>query len=210
MELSITDIKKHCNIPLKPFIVEIGAHYGEDSIAILDEFPDAMLHVFEPDPRCIVLLQQNLGNHPRCKIHECAISDKNEIVDWYQSGGNHFFMSDWDASSSVLKPTGHLAMYPTCKFDNIIKVQTATLDSFLFESIDFLRMDVQGAEHLVFNGATETLKKTRYIYTEFATEELYEGQKNLQELCSMLPNFKPIGLFNDNGLENILLQHVSI
>jgi hypothetical protein len=43
--------------------------------------------------------------------------------------------------------------------------------------VDFMWVDVQGAEDLVFTGAKDVLSRTRYVYTEYATD-LYEGQLN--------------------------------
>jgi hypothetical protein len=46
-------------------------------------------------------------------------------------------------------------------------------------------VDVQGAEDLVFSGAKETLKRTRYVYTEYSNVELYENQLNLNQLLKL-------------------------
>jgi hypothetical protein len=54
------------------------------------------------------------------------------------------------------------------------------------KDIDFIWADVQGAEDLVFLGAQETLKRTKYIYTEFSNTELYEHQPNLQLIHKIL------------------------
>jgi hypothetical protein len=50
--------------------------------------------------------------------------------------------------------------------------------------IDFIWVDVQGAEDIVFTGATNTLSRTRYVYTEYATD-LYEGQLNREQLLAL-------------------------
>ena len=36
-----------------PLIVEVGAHYGEDTLRFLETFPNANIHCFEPDDRNI-------------------------------------------------------------------------------------------------------------------------------------------------------------
>ena len=36
-----------------PVIVEVGAHYGEDTLRFLEIFPQALVYSFEPDPRNI-------------------------------------------------------------------------------------------------------------------------------------------------------------
>jgi hypothetical protein len=61
-------------------------------------------------------------------------------------------------------------------------------------------MDVQGAEHMVFEGATEILNKIKYIYTEIGHHELYKGQVNFDSLLEYLPGFKIVELFEGDVL----------
>ena len=78
-----------------------------------------------------------------------------------------------------------------------MEIKTKKLDTWVKENeiplIDFIWADVQGAERELIEGGKETLnKKTRYFYTEFSNEELYEDQPTLDEICRLLPNFKII------------------
>ncbi len=70
---------------------------------------------------------------------------------------------------------------------------TRSLDSFCeengIEHIDFLWMDVQGAEKEVFLGAKNMIGKIDYIYTEYHEEEMYEGATNLQTVSDLLPGY---------------------
>ncbi len=45
-----------------PTIVEIGAHFGEDSMRFAEAFPEAQIHCFEPDPRCIEVFKKYVKN----------------------------------------------------------------------------------------------------------------------------------------------------
>ena len=45
-----------------------------------------------------------------------------------------------------------------------------------------------GAEDLVFSGGKETLKRTRYVYTEYSNHNLYEKQLNLREILELFGN----------------------
>jgi hypothetical protein len=69
--------------------------------------------------------------------------------------------------------------------------------------IDFMWVDVQGAEDIVFAGARETLKRTRYVYTEYATG-LYEGQLNRSQILAVFgPKWSVVHDFGGD----ILLQN---
>jgi hypothetical protein len=55
-----------------------------------------------------------------------------------------------------------------------------------FPRIDLLKLDVQGAEHLVLAGAPETLRRTRLIWTEVSFVRLYDGSCLFHELHGQL------------------------
>ena len=75
------------------------------------------------------------------------------------------------------------------------------------EAIDFIWLDVQGAEMDVIRGGEKVLVKTRYIYTEYSDQELYEGQSPLDQLLNALPAFKIVERYRgDVLLENVTLS----
>ena len=49
---------------------------------------------------------------------------------------------------------------------------------------------MQGAEGDMIAGGQATLARTRYLYTEYSNEEIYEGEPTLETLLAMLPNFQ--------------------
>jgi len=73
-------------------------------------------------------------------------------------------------------------------------VQIRRLDSVTrdlgLDKIDLIWADVQGAEADLICGARQTLKTTRYFFTEFSDRELYSGQINLRQMRALLPDFK--------------------
>jgi len=176
-----------------PIIIEIGAHHGEHTVLFLEMFESPKIYCFEPDPRNIISFKQKVGNHPNITLFEMAVSSNSGTTELYQSSGVSKKSMEHDCSSSIKKPKNHLSVYPTIKFDKKVSVNTISLDEWStkydINCIDFIWMDVQGAEMDVFQGATKTLKLTRYIYTEYSNNELYEGQGTLEQILKYLEQF---------------------
>jgi hypothetical protein len=71
-------------------------------------------------------------------------------------------------------------------------------------TVDFIWCDTQGAEGLVVQGGIETLKRTRWFYTETYNDPLYAGQPTTNELknlvAKLLPDYEYVRQYNDNIL----------
>lgn len=183
-----------------PTILEIGCNDGSHTLWFLQIFKNPKVYCFEPDPRAATRFKQKVGQHPNLQLFEIALSDRNGEIEFYQSGGHkneqeaEMMPDGWDLSGSIRKPKDHLVSHPWIKFDRAITVKTVTLDDWCeeheIESIDFIWMDVQGAELDIFRGGKKALKKTRFLYTEYSYREIYEGQATIGKLLKYLNNFQ--------------------
>ena len=193
-------------------LIEIGAHFGEDTRRFRHMLPTARIVAFEPDPRNIAIIR-NTGIDRICEFYPVALSDKNETRTFYMSSGKathdtdrQHLENDWSSSSSLKRPTGHLNEHKWITFPQTAMVDCMRLDdvtSLKDSVVDFIWVDVQGAEDIVFSGAKELLSRTRYVYTEYATN-LYEGQLNRDQLIQMFG--REWSVVHDFG-GDILLHH---
>ncbi len=186
-------------------IFDIGCCEGEDTIRYSRLFPNSKIYSFELLPANQELSKNNFSKY---KVHnaeliDVALSDKEETCDFFVSSGapeNKTYGEDWNygnKSSSLLAPAQHLEVTPWIKFDNVIKVQTTTLKKFTSKknipTIDFIHMDVQGAELKVLKGAEDFIKNIKAIWLEVADIELYKNQplrndiQNFMEQNSFYP-----------------------
>lgn len=175
---------------------EVGAHVGTHTRWFLEVFPAIDLWIFEPDPRNAAELRRQ-GLDRRTRMFELAIGDRDGEMELNLSSGPvkkgdaRTTLQNWTFSSSLKRPRRHLRAYPWVKFQFTAKVKVARLDTLKrehgFGVIDFLWADIQGAEDMLIAGGQETLAQARYFYTEFADEELYEGQIPLGEIVRRLP-----------------------
>jgi FkbM family methyltransferase len=188
-----------------PLILEIGCNDGGDSLGFLAEFPSCRLHCFECDPRPIQSFRSNVSDD-RVQLHEVALSDHTGVATLHMSGGtDNRFREDWDLSSSLLEPTGHLTAVPFVTFERTCQVETVRLDDWADRVIpdgvvDFIWMDVQGAEHLVIAGGASTFARTRFCYFEYSDSELYKGQQDLQALLRALGTYRLLATYENNAL----------
>jgi len=182
-----------------PTILEVGCNDGSHTIEFLQAFPKSRIFCFEPDRRAIHRFKQNV-NDPRVILLPFAIGSVDGTTRFFPSGGNPLskpdpkFPLDWDLSGSIHPPLNHLQEVPGVTFSNQEDVPIRRLDSVVrdlgIEKVDLIWADVQGAEADLISGGRQTLKKTRFLYTEYSDKELYAGQVNFHQLCALLPEFK--------------------
>jgi len=168
-------------------ILDIGGCEGEESIRYSRIFPFSSIYVFEPLPENQKLIAENLEKYKveNVTMMPVAVSDEKGVSQFYVSSGHPEHESnelDWDfgnKSSSLLSPEKENNQ-TWLLFDKQINVNTVTLHSFFIENkideVDFIHMDVQGAELKVLMGAKDSIKKIKVIWLEVADIELYKGQ----------------------------------
>lgn len=155
-------------------IFDIGACEGEDSLRYSNLFKTATIYSFEPLPENYNICLNNFAkfSNNQIKIFQLALSSKNGTANFYVSSGKPegVTQSDWDygnKSSSLYPPDSTFKQYEWLKFDKQIDVKTQTISSFCQDQsiniIDFIHMDVQGAELDVLKGAGNKLSSVKAI-----------------------------------------------
>lgn len=169
-------------------IFDIGACEGEDAVRYARLFPRAVVYAVEPVPDNVVRLQATLTRHDATKVQVLpyALSNTPGSAVLHVSSGSppgHRPTDDWDygnKSSSLLAPEGHLEVHPWVRFETEITVPTHRLDAICadrqIERLDFLHLDVQGAELMVLEGAGSFLTRVTGIWLEVEAVPLYRGQ----------------------------------
>lgn len=139
-------------------VLDVGANFGYYSLLIASATRDrATIHSFEPNPASLESLQENirLNGFQNIHVHNLALSDQSGTLDLLvPTGGN--------------EGLGHLRgqeTVPPQRPEEVIPVQTQTLDEFVkshgVDRLDFIKMDVEGAEAMVLKGAGDSLRRFR-------------------------------------------------
>jgi FkbM family methyltransferase len=176
----------HASEPL--VICDIGACEGEDSVRYALRYPRSRVFAFEPLPANQALIRANFLRYgtTNATLVPLALSDHAGEAVFHVSSGRPpqlFAGEAWNygnKASSLMPPASNDPMHGWIKFSETIAVRTATLDEVCaaqgIHRIDFIQMDVQGAEQLVLAGATRLLPNVTAIWLEVSRLENYRGQ----------------------------------
>ena len=182
-----------------PIIIEIGAHYGEDTLRFLETFPNAKIHCFEPDDRNINIFNQ-MVNDDRVVLYQLALSNQNGKARFYKSftkyesnilPDKYDFIALDEYQNNLLHNSGSSSLksgYPNCLSEEYY-VQTIRFDDWYnsnsIGSIDFMWIDVQGAEYEVIDGMGSTIQNISYIWMEYGEDE-YDGALGREQTINLL------------------------
>lgn len=170
-------------------IFDIGSCEGEDAIRYARLFPMARVYACEPLPENVEILRRNLRQFaPEASITvlPIALADRDGWAPFHVSSGHpddRPRTAEWDygnKSSSLLPPELHRDIFPWVRFDQVVEVPTERLDHVTervrIDGIDFIHLDVQGAELAVLRGAGALLDRVRAVWMEVEAIPLYRGQ----------------------------------
>jgi FkbM family methyltransferase len=191
LEFAYERIHEHIRTTQHPVIFELGMCDGYHTNMLLSWCQSApCFHGFEPDPRNISKIIA-VGLPTRMNFHPEAVG--------HITGKTPFHLSTCEPNgavgqSSISDFTPVLTQsWPWLKHLSDVEVQCWRLDDFCaqhgLDHIDFIWMDVQGAERLVFDGAPNMLPKTRLIWTEYDSGTLYKDSSSLDDILARFPGW---------------------
>ncbi len=191
-EQKIFNTQKELSSKTKPLtIFDVGAYEGETVKKYKEIFgAQCTIHAFEPFEETFQKLKRNTASLTNVKLHKLVIGEKNKLAD--------FNINEFTATNSLLASDPSADKYwgkGLMHTKEVIQVPMQTIDALVIENnidcIDILKMDTQGAEHLVLEGAKESIKqgKIKLIFTEMIVMPTYENQKELHELFEMYHSY---------------------
>lgn len=164
-------------------VLHVGAHECEEQKFYLKEkINPENIHWVEAMEGKVDLMKMT---NPFLNIYQGVISNKNnETVE--------FKITNNGESSSILDFGTHAKHHPQVHVTNVVKLKTTRLDTLIeannidMNPINFLNLDIQGAELLALNSIEKYLKHIKYIYTEVNTEKVYKDCALLNEIDEFL------------------------
>ncbi|MBK8034016.1 MAG: FkbM family methyltransferase [Chloroflexi bacterium] len=152
--------------------VDIGANMGEFTLFAAKRLTNGQVIAFEPQPSLYQLLQENIAlNHfQQVRTYNLALADQPGTLTMYTST---------DAVAHAGVNEGLASLFQSTERAEVVgEVAVELLDTLLEHEprIDFIKLDVEGAEPLVLRGAKKLLAKHKpQILMELNREALTAG-----------------------------------
>lgn len=162
------------NIPDGTDILDIGSNVGLVTLGIIKKAKDNNKHInnihcFECDPKIIPLLTSNLSPFENVKIYPFALTAKQEIchITTFEinMGCNYIYSSSDSAGTTDYNYSSFIPTY-NHKRNNNVCLLGIPLDSISYQftnRIGAMKIDVEGHEVKVLEGAVETIQTHRPI-----------------------------------------------
>jgi len=159
--------------------VDIGANIGYYTLIFAKLVgKKGLVYAFEPDLDNFEILKKNikLNNYNNVILINKAVSNKNGKLKLYLSEKNladHYSFDSNDGRKSI-------------------DVDCVSIDEYFRDiKIDFIKMDIQGYEYIVFDGMRETLKNNNdlKIVTEFYPMGIFLSGRNSKNYLKALLSY---------------------
>jgi len=173
---------------------------GYDTLGLSKIWSRGLICAFEPVPILYKALCARVMSQANVKTYNLALGEKDTNISMYVSDGES------NASSSILKPSKHIELFPGVSFDNTISVRMKSIQTWAQEeritSIDLMWLDMQGYEVNALRGMGTLLKQVRVIYTELCRDELYQGLTTREAYIDFLKTsgFELISVLEEDAL----------
>lgn len=172
------------NVKSGATVVDIGANLGYYTVMLADLVgPTGRVVAFEPNPRLFNLLQSNVeinGFRSRTQCHAKAVTGiSGEVLNFVipptdpKNGGLMVPLPDHQPRPGMIE----------------LPVETLALDDLNVGPIDFIKIDVEGAEEALWSGIQQTIKRSPdiQIILEFNAARCHYPKRMIAEMTALFP-----------------------
>jgi len=194
----------------KPIIFDVGANKGLSILRYKKIFPGSIIHCFEPDKNEVEKLVLKYQNENSIVLNSVAVGEKPGNLEFnINVVSGHSSFKNLIPNTTWIKKRSQSLGIKSEKY-NLKKINTdiITLDDYCskknINKIDILKIDTQGYEDKVLEGAINLLKqnKIKVIQLELIHSEIYENPLNIYDVEKhLIPNkYKFFGATNGGSL----------
>jgi FkbM family methyltransferase len=154
-------------LPANAYILDCGAHIGLSVIYLKSICPTANIVCFEPDTKNFDLLQKNIFSHQLRNVEA-----KNEAV-WFENTSLNF-IQDGNMGSKIGESNS----------SHSVTVNATRLKDYLNKKVDFLKIDIEGAEYQVLKDIASNLENVSKMFLEY--HGTFQQNNELLEILELI------------------------
>jgi FkbM family methyltransferase len=138
-------------------VLDVGANVGSWSLMAAELLPEATIYALEVVPETAATLRTRVGHHDRIKCFDLGLADRTGTLSfrYHPAASTHATFTDYPHSW-----TGERIECPVMRADDFFARQGIA-------RVDFMKLDVEGAEHLVLQGMETYLRDRRVRLVQF-------------------------------------------
>jgi FkbM family methyltransferase len=188
-----------------PVCFDVGANEGQTIRFLQEVFKSPRIYAFEPSSDVFTKLKSR-SYKDGVFLYNIALGRQNsqeDFINYEDSRLSSFFQLSTDEASQF----GHF------KIRGKESVQIKTIDCFLKENditeIDLLKIDTQGYDLQVLQGAAESFRRgsIKHVYVELNFLKIYENQADAQQITRFLTerNFYLVDYYEKSRRDDVLI-----
>ncbi len=149
-------------------ILDCGANMGLSVLYFAETYPTHQIIAFEPDPLIFDILQENVSTFKlqNVTLHNKAVWNKNETLTFFTDKGMGGRVEN---SYSGQEPT---------------LIDAVSLRDYINPKVDFLKIDIEGAEDIVLKHCSDKLSEVNNIFFEYHND--VNKEQSLHQLLDLV------------------------
>lgn len=165
-------------------VLDVGANFGTYSLALVDAIGDGgKIHAFEAQRNLFNMLAGSvaLNGHTNIHCHNMAVGDREGTIPLPQFD----YDQPLNFGSVELGPVQSEPLSQERRNDpaRAEEVPLTTIDRFAFQRVGLIKIDVEGMEMAVLDGAEDTIRRCRpLLYVEFLKSDAAALRRRLEGL----------------------------
>jgi len=146
--------------------VDAGGYVGDTLANIMKNFPDfTKIYCIEPNKLHIDIAKRNFAQYENIEFINCGLGNKIQLIDEKEMKQNN------------------------CSHD-YQALNINTIDNLITKKVDFIKMDIEGAEQDAIEGAENTIKKYTPILAICVYHKAEDWYKVPEKVLAINPNYK--------------------
>lgn len=153
-----------------PYIIDGGANIGLATIFFKNKYPEAEIICFEPDKKVYDVLKNNIHtvfNYSNTTLINKGLWSKEKTLLFDNEGADAGKIIDENSQANTTS-----------------KIEVVPLGPYLNKPVDFLKLDIEGAENEVLTSIVDHLLNVKRIFVEY--HSFVNEQQTLNDIIAIL------------------------